>query len=164
MDIRLFAIGVVLMIAGVSLSYYSTATVVSDARVLDARSALTYSRDLQNFPFGNKVLKINVAIEGGNANFYLLDTVNLKLYQTFKPFQYVVGRENMTGQFSTDIPPTNNTVHFIIDNNKGDKKVNVGITAMIDYGIGGGGAVIGIVGLGASYFGLSSRGKRKPKK
>jgi hypothetical protein len=164
LDIRLFAIGVALIIAGVSIAYYSSATVVSDARVLDARSALTYSRDLQNFPFSNKILKINVVIEGGNASFYLLDTVNLRLYQTFKPFQYAVGRENMIGSFSTDTTPTNNTVHFIVDNNKGSNKINVGITAMVDYGFGGGGAVIGIVGLGASYFGLSSRGKRKPKK
>ena len=164
MDIRLFAIGVVLMIAGVSLSYYSSATVVSDDRVLDAHSALTYTRELQNLPFGSKILKINVAIEEGTASFYLLDTVNLKLYQAYKPFQYLVGRENMNGRFSKDITPTNNTIHFIIDNNKGDKKVNVGITAIVEYGIGGGGAVVGIIGLGFSYFGLSSRGKRKVKR
>lgn len=161
MDFRLLAIGVVLMIAGVYVSYYATSTVVSDFRELSGRQSLTYSRDLQNYPVGKKALKVTVFVQEGRANFYLLDTANLRLYQSFRPFESMISRPNMTGNYNTEISPTNNTIHFILDNNKGQKSVKVSITAIADYGTGQYGAILGIIGLGVMYFGLSGRSKRR---
>ena len=164
MDIKLLAIGVVLMIAGVYISYYATGTVVSDFRELSPRQGLTYSRDLQDYPVGQKALKVSVSVEEGKANFYLVDTVNLRLYQSFRPFESMIAKQNMTGRYSAEITPTNSTIHFVFDNNKGAKPVKVSITAIIDYSIGQYGAILGIIGLGVTYFGLSAKNRRKGTK
>lgn len=163
MDLKLLALGWFLLMAGIMTSYYSSATIVSDNRELDPRQTLTYSRTLQNYPFGEKVVKINVVIQGGNASFYLLDSANLRLYQSFRTFDAMVSRPNMAGALSTQLTPTNDTIHFIVDNNQGTEKVVVAITAIVDYGLGPIGAITAILGVGVTYFGLSARSKRKKR-
>jgi hypothetical protein len=150
--------------AGILISYYSAATIVSDDRSLAATQTLTYSRTLQDYPFGQKTLKVEVVMAEGRADFYLLDSANRELYQGRRPFEGLISRPNMTGAFSTQLTPTNNTLHFIIDNSKGKTPVGIGITGIVDYGLGSVGAIISILGLGITYFGLSAKRKRRDKR
>ena len=164
MDLRLVALGVFLLLAGFLASYYSAPTVVSDSRTLNVQQAAIYSRTLQDLPFGQKVLKIEVVIVNGNADFYLLDGANMQLYQNHRPFEGIISRPNMTGRFTTQLTPTNNTLHFVVDNNKGGKTIQVGITGTVDRGFGPAGAIAAILGVGIAYFGLSAKKKRKDKR
>jgi len=164
LDLKLLALGWVLLIGGISISYSSSPTVVSDNRTLNAQQTLTYSRTLQDYPFGQKVLKVEVVIVNGNADFYLLDSANLRLYQSRRPFDGIISKPNMTGGFSTQLTPTNNTLYFVIDNSKSTKNIEAGITGTVDYGLAPAGAIISILGLGITYFGLSAKSKRKNKR
>ena len=159
MDLKLLALGVVLLTAGILASYYSSPAVISDNRTLNAQQTVTYSRTLQDNPFGQKILKIEVVVSG-NADFYLLDSANLQLYQNHRPFEGLVSRSNITGRFDTQVTPTNNTLHIVIDN-KGGKTIEVGITGTVDYGLGPAGAMTAILGFGVTYFGLSTKKKGK---
>jgi len=163
LDLKLVALGVFLLMAGFLASYYSSPTVVSDNRTLNAQQAAIYSRTLQDLPFGQKVLKVEVVIVNGNADFYLLDGPNMQLYQNHKSFEGIISRPNLTGRFNTQLTPTNNTLHFVIDNNRGRKAIEVGITGTVDHGFGPAGAITAIVGVGITYFGLSAKKKRKDK-
>jgi len=161
LDLRLLALGWLVLMAGIMVSYYSTQTIVSDNRSLAAQQTLTYSRTLQDYPFGQKVLRVEAVIVNGSADFYLLDSANRELYQGRRPFEGIISRPNMTGSLSTQLTPSSNALHFIIDNNKGKAAVVIGITGVVDYGLGSLGAIVAILGLGITYFGLSAKRKRR---